>query len=147
MSDASPGAFIVRNGEVGDVDPVIEFLKPFVQSKQILPRSLGEIQLLMANGFVGAAEDGRLIGFAAVEVYSQKMAEIQCLAVDAAYRGQGIGRELVERCVRRARVLKIRELMAISTSDKFLMDCGFGYSLPNQKRALFMQTFDESHES
>ena len=52
----------------------------------------------------------------------------------------------IERCVARAKELKIRELMAISASDKFLMDCGFGYSLPNQKRALFVQTFDESHE-
>jgi len=28
--------------------------------------------------------------------------------------------------------------MAISTSDDFLMQCGFDYSLPNQKRALFI---------
>lgn len=138
-----PPGLIVRDARVPDLDPVVEFLKPFVEAKHILPRNLGEMQLLLANGFVGVREaDQAVIGFAAVEVYSRKMAEVQCLAVDSQYRGVGVGRKLVERCVERARKLRIRELMAITASDKFLMDCGFGYSLPDQKRALFVQTFD-----
>ena len=32
------------------------------------------------------------------------------------------------------------EPMAISASDEFLIRCGFDYSLPGQKRALFIQT-------
>ena len=31
------------------------------------------------------------------------------------------------------------EVMAISSSEKFLQDLGFDYSLPDQKRALFCQ--------
>ena len=31
-------------------------------------------------------------------------------------------------------------LKAISARDEFLVSCGFDYSLPGQKRALFVQT-------
>ncbi|MGB1929312.1 MAG: GNAT family N-acetyltransferase, partial [Mariniblastus sp.] len=55
------------------------------------------------------------------------------------YRRQGLGRILVQRCVERAREEKVKELMAISASDEMFLTCGFDYSLPNQKRALFIQ--------
>ena len=78
----------------------------------------------------------RCVGFAAVEVYSSKLAELQCLAVHPDYQRTGIGKLLVEQCVARARDLGVMEVMAISSSESFLRGCGFDYSLPDQKRAL-----------
>ncbi len=66
-------------------------------------------------------------------------AEIQCLAVSDKFRRRGVGRTLVSMCVGRAREQKVVELMAISNSDKMFQACGFDYSLPNQKRAFFIQ--------
>ena len=43
-------------------------------------------------------------------------------------------------CVERAKQHNILEVMAISASDEFLKQCGFDYSLPDQKRALFFRT-------
>jgi amino-acid N-acetyltransferase len=101
-----------------------------------------ELILLMANGFVAEVlEQGKpkIVGFAAVEIYSRKLGEIQCLAVDNGYQGRGIGSDLVKACVERAREKGILEVMAISASDEFLRKLGFDYSLPEQKRALFFQ--------
>ena len=101
-----------------------------------------ELILLMANGFVAEVfEQGKskLVGFAAVEIYSRKLGEIQCLAVDNGYQGRGIGSDLVKACVDRASEKGILEVMAISASDEFLRKLGFDYSLPEQKRALFFQ--------
>ncbi len=142
MNSTSPiESFEVRNARVNDLEQVARFLKPFVDAKQILPREISELQLLLVNAFVGQSDD-EVIGFAAVEVYSQKMAEVQCLAVAESHRGRGVGRQLVEACIQRAKKLQVRELMAISASEKFLLDCGFDYALPDQKRALFVQTWD-----
>ena len=93
----------------------------------------------MGTGFVAVAGD-QVIGFAAIEIYSSKLAEIQCLAVLSEWQQRGIGRELVEHCVDVARREKVLEVMAISARDEFLVSCGFDYSLPGQKRALFIQT-------
>lgn len=127
-----------RNATADDLGEVTRFLTPFMNGKQLLPRTSLELELLLRHGFV-AEHAGSIVGFAAVEVYSRKMAEIQCLAVAEMHQRQGIGRELVARCVQRARDLNVIELMAISSSEELFRACGFDYSLPNQKRALFIQ--------
>ncbi|MBU6384330.1 MAG: GNAT family N-acetyltransferase [Pirellula sp.] len=133
---------VIRSAHYDDLDNIQALLEPFVQQRKLLRRLESELILLMANGFVAELiEDGKpkIVGFAAVEIYSRKLGEIQCLAVDDGYQGRGIGSDLVRACVERARKKGILEVMAISASDEFLRKLGFDYSLPEQKRALFFQ--------
>ena len=127
----------IRPANTSDVEAIQTLIQPFVAAQQLLARTDQEIEWLATHGFA-AIFDQRLVGFAAVEIYSRKLAEIQCLAVATEMHGRGIGKRLVEQCVQCANEHGILELMAISTSDDFLMQCGFDYSLPNQKRALFI---------
>jgi ribosomal protein S18 acetylase RimI-like enzyme len=60
----------------------------------------------MQNGFVAEAGK-RLVGVAAIEVYSKKLAEIQCLAVAEDFHGRGVGKQLVAMCVARAHELGV----------------------------------------
>lgn len=117
---------------------VQSFLEPYLDDQQLLRRTSLELELLLKHAFK-AVVDGRIVAFCALEIYSKKLAEIQCLAVDFDYRRKGLGGVLVQRCVARAREEKVKELMAISASDEMFLTCGFDYSLPNQKRALFIQ--------
>lgn len=114
------------------------FLAPFMDNRQLLQRTSIELELLLKHSFK-AIHNGRIVAFCALEIYSKKLAEIQCLAVDHDFRRQGLGGKLVNCCVQRAREEKVKELMAISSSDEMFLTCGFEYSLPNQKRALFIQ--------
>ena len=97
----------------------------------------------MSNGFVAVVMDQQgveqIVGFSAVEIYSRKLGEVQCLAVHPDYQGHGIGSDLVRACVQRAKEKSVMEVMAISASDNFLRKLGFDYALPDQKRALFCQ--------
>lgn len=128
----------IRPARMEDLPAVGQLLEPFVQQRKLLPRTADELARLVPNGFVAEA-DGQVVGFAAVEVYSRKMAEIQCLAVALAWRGRGMGKQLVQRCVERARELGVLELMAITASENLFRDCGFDYALPDQKKALFVR--------
>lgn len=133
---------VIRSAHYDDLDNIQALLEPFVQQRKLLRRLESELILLMANGFVAElieAGKPKIVGFAAVEIYSRKLGEIQCLAVDDGYQGRGIGSDLVRACVERARKKGILEVMAISASDEFLRKLGFDYSLPEQKRALFFQ--------
>jgi amino-acid N-acetyltransferase len=98
---------------------------------------------LMKHAFI-ARSKRKIVGFAAVEIYSRKLAEIQCLAVHPDFQDIGIGRRLVKLCVARAKDRGILEVMAISASENLFRSCGFDYSLPYQKRALFVQP--QEHE-
>lgn len=131
----------IREASVDDAAQVLTLLEPHIAAKRLLPRTMEEIQQLTEQAFI-AERGGTVVGFAAVEVYSKKMAELQCLAVAPECQGRGIGKQLVSLCVERARSLGIMELMAITASDELFRNCGFDYSLPDQKRALFIQMTD-----
>jgi len=118
-------------------------LKPFVEQRKILRRTRLETAALLHTGFIAEHHPNddalEIVGFSSVEIYSKKLSEIQCLAVSDAHQARGIGGQLVRHCVELARERGVMEVMAISSSEKFLHDLGFDYSLPNQKRALFYQ--------
>lgn len=128
----------IRPAELSDLDAVFNLTRPFVESRQLLERSRSEIENLIPSGFTAVEDDSLIVGFAAVEIYSRKLAEILCLAVAEGCQGKGIGRKLVTQCVSFAKQRGVIELMAISSSEYFLKNCGFDYTLPDQKRALFI---------
>jgi amino-acid N-acetyltransferase len=129
----------IRPSQVHDAPEIAAFIEPFVELRILLRRTLDELRDLTRNGFVAEAK-GRIVGFAAVEVYSRKLAELQCLAVAADCQGRGVGKRLVQACVETARRHEVQELMAITAADEFFKDCGFDYSLPDQKKAVFINT-------
>ena len=130
---------LVRPAKTEDVQPLEEFIRPFVESDRLLPRTTGELTSLIEHGFVAELQ-GRIAGFAALEVYSPKLAEIRSLAVAPIHQGRGIGRRLVDACIARAKELDILEVMAVTATEEFFQRCGFDYTLPGQKKALFIQT-------
>ena len=135
----SPSSVVVRPARGADVRPLAELIAPFVEQKKLLPRTIDELALLLPNYFV-AEDAGNIIGCAALEIYSSKLAELRSLVVDPAYQGLGVGKRLVEACVDRAREEQILEVMAITSSEDFFRSCGFDFTLPGEKKALFLQT-------
>jgi amino-acid N-acetyltransferase len=134
------GAVRVRRGSVDEAQAVGQFLTPFVERQELLPRTLDELRHLLRIAFL-AEDQGRIVGFAAIEFYSEKLGEIQCISVDAAYRGRGIGRLLIALCVEQARAQRIAEVMAITARDEVLSACGFNACLADPKTALFFRTY------
>jgi N-acetylglutamate synthase-like GNAT family acetyltransferase len=135
----SPSSIIVRPARGVDIRPLAELIEPFVQRKVLLPRTIDELALLLPNYFVAEC-DGKIIGCAALEIYSSKLAELRSLVVRSEYQGQGVGKRLVEACVNRAREEQILEVMAVTSSEDFFRSCGFDFTLPGEKKALFLQT-------
>ncbi|HEY2249814.1 MAG TPA: GNAT family N-acetyltransferase [Planctomycetaceae bacterium] len=143
MPDAQ-SAITVRPAHGPDIRPLAELIAPFVEQRKLLPRTVDELALLLPNYFVAEAPgddgQGRLIGCAALEIYSSKLAELRSLVVIPEYQGHGVGKLLVEACVNRARDEQILEVMAITSSEEFFQSCGFDFTLPGEKKALFLQT-------
>ncbi|MDX1991676.1 MAG: GNAT family N-acetyltransferase [bacterium] len=130
---------IIRHANPGDSALLIEFLKPFVDEGKLLPRTLSEVEELLGSFFI-ADQGGQIVGCAALEIYSRKLAEIRSLAVSSEVRRLGIGKRLVDACLERAQAQNILEVMAITSSEDFFISCGFDFTLPGEKKALFYQT-------
>jgi amino-acid N-acetyltransferase len=141
LSSAAAEEATLRAATRRDVAAIGEFIAPFIARGELLPRTDAELVRLARHAFIAEAE-GRMVGLAAMEIYSKKLSEIQCLSVAKGYRAQGIGRRLVALCVQCARERHITETMAISSREEFLQACGFSYCLPGPKTALFFKTRD-----
>jgi N-acetylglutamate synthase-like GNAT family acetyltransferase len=132
---------LIRPVQPSDISAIAKFIEPFVAAGKLLPRTTKELEELVEHGFI-AESAGRIVGFAALEIYSPKMSEIRSLAVDSEFRGGGVGKRLVQHCVERARERHVLEVMAITSNDEFFQRCGFDFTLPGEKKALFLQTRD-----
>jgi len=131
--------FTIRPALESDVEVLGRFIAPFVERGRLLPRTQDELEDLTVDGFI-AELDGRIVGFAALEIYSSKLAELRSLAVAADQQGRGIGKALVSACVERAKQRHVFEVMAITSSEEFFQRCGFDFTLPGEKKAVFLQT-------
>ncbi|MDE2818132.1 MAG: GNAT family N-acetyltransferase [Chloroflexota bacterium] len=131
----------IRKAVTEDLVELSDFIVPFVQSGELLPRTFDELEDLLETSFI-ARLDGGIVGCAALEIYNKKLCEIRSLAVDPAAQGLGIGKKLVEACVALAEREGIYEIMAISVAEDFFRSCGFDFTLPNLKKAFFLQTRD-----
>jgi len=134
-----PATVTIRPARGADIAQLQALIAPYVAERKVLARTIDELALLIPDYFV-AETQGRIVGCVALEIYSSKLAEIRSLVVHPNFQHQGIGRRLVETCVERARDERILEVMAITSSEEFFQACGFDFTLPGEKKALFIQT-------
>lgn len=132
---------VIRPARAADVDALNQFIEPFVKQGRLLPRTKDELTELLETGFVALVGE-RIVGFGALEIYSPKFSELRSLAVEPGFQGRGIGRRLVEACLELARQRNVFEVMAITSTDEFFRRCGFDFTLPGEKKAVFLQTRD-----
>lgn len=141
MPQETVTSVIIRLADDNDLTKITEFIQPFIDEKKLLPRTLDELEHLLNTLYV-AEVNGNIVGCAALEIYSKKLAEIRSLAVSSDIQGLGVGRKLVNACVALAQHHNILEVMAVTSSEAFFMACGFDFTLPGEKKALFFQTND-----
>ena len=139
MSALDPEAIRIRTATPADIPAILALIHPFVEQGKLLERTVHELEDWLTHCFV-AEHTGAIVGCAALEIYSPKLAEIRSLAVAESVQGAGVGKRLVQACVELARERRVLEVMAITSSDAFFMSCGFDYTLPGEKKALFLHT-------
>jgi amino-acid N-acetyltransferase len=127
----------VRRATARDVEAIHRCIEPYVAQGKVLARAVSELHELIDQYFV-AELNGQIVGCVVLEIYSKKLCEIRSLAVSSAAQGLGIGKQLVQACVERAKAEGIMEVMAITSADDFFLSCGFDFTLPGEKKALFL---------
>ncbi|MHB1086341.1 MAG: GNAT family N-acetyltransferase [Minisyncoccota bacterium] len=100
------------------------------------PDTLMQEHLPRAEEFYLAEDSGKVVGCCALEVYSQRLAEVRSLAVLPDYRGQGIATTLVEKCLAEADALGVYEVLTITGATSLFEKQGFG-AFNKEKFALF----------
>ena len=107
-----------------DIPKMQKLIEPEVKEGIILPRSDDEVATNIRSYFT-AKDNDKLIGFTALHIHSQNLAEIRSLIVDRAYRGKGIGKELIKQAILEAKSLKVKKIFTLTYEKGFFEKMGF----------------------
>ena len=116
---------IYRSATFGDVDGIFRLVNSMAESGQMLRRSKYRIVTMLANFIVAEAQSGKLAGCGALFPLWTDSAEIVALAVQSRFRGAGVGKQLVEELLKRARLQGFPEVITLTYAVEFFSKLGF----------------------
>ncbi|MDP2912982.1 MAG: GNAT family N-acetyltransferase, partial [Candidatus Omnitrophota bacterium] len=104
---------MIRKATVRDVKNIQKLINFYAKKERMLPRSLNELYENIRDFWV-YTEGKNIIGACALHIDWEDLAEIKSLAVLARKSGHGIGRRLLEKCLKDAGTLKVKKVFALT---------------------------------
>lgn len=114
----------IRGAKPSDATAIRKLIDQYVSDGTLLPRSESFIAQ-HADHFLVAEENGRPIGCVHLDEYAPSLSELRSLAVDAEWRGKGVGRALVLATEDLAKRRGCATLFAVSNDEAFFNRFGF----------------------
>lgn len=115
---------MIRNARISDARAIHKLLLDYANDGQLLGRSLADIYDSLRDFYV-YEENGEILGIGALAICWEDLAEIRSLAVAAGQQGKGIGRKIVESCLKEATDLGIKRVFALTYQPDFFKLLGF----------------------
>ena len=97
-----------------DIPEMQEMVVSEVKDGVILERNADEVATNIRS-YVLAKIENKIVGYTALHIHSSRLAEIRSLIVKDGYRGQNIGKKIVEFSLEEAKSLKVTEEVLVLT--------------------------------
>lgn len=114
-----------RKAKMTDIESIHSLISQYAKEGLMLARSRSSLYENLRE-FTVVEDDGRLVGVGGLHILWSDLAEVRSLAIDPAYAGRGIGRELVAVLEREARELGLPKIFSLTYRTGFFSNCGFG---------------------
>lgn len=114
----------IREANVEDVDTIVELITINADQGLMLSKTPYKVFSTIQNFFV-AIDNNKVTGCVSLSVIWRDLCEITSLAVDENYKQKGIGKMLVNKCIEKAKSLKIPKVIALTYQDKFFEKLNF----------------------
>ncbi len=111
--------------KLSDIPAMQELVIQEVQDGIILQRSEDEVSTNIRS-YVLAKYGDKIVGYGALHIHSMRLAEIRSLVVDSKYRGQNIGKDIVNFSLSEAKELGVsQEVLVLTYLADFFKKIGF----------------------
>lgn len=117
-------AVICRSATEQDIESLYDIIQGYAEQGIMLPRSR-EMLSDQIDTFVVAVIEDRLVGCGSLTRLGQDLVEIRSLGVTDGYKGQGIGKAIVNALVEEAKRQEIPKVMALTYEVAFFERNGF----------------------
>ncbi len=124
LSHAAPATHAIRHAALDDVADIYGLLSLYSDMGVLLPRPESDIYHSLRDFYV-IEHERRIIGCAALLIYTSELGEVRSLAVDPQYMKLGLGNRLVHTIEREACLLGLTKLMALTYVVPFFEKLGF----------------------
>ena len=114
----------VRSANTADVEKIRQIANPLVEKRVLLGKELVELYESIQE-FVVAELDGEVVGFGALHVMWEDLAEVRTLAVSESAQRRGVGAALLRELLERARLLGIHRVFCLTFETGFFASYGF----------------------
>ena len=114
----------VRPARTSDIKAIHKLIGDFASGGRMLQKETVTLYESV-QGFMVAVEDGQVVGCGALHVLWEDLAEVRSVAITENLRGNGIGNQILERIIDRARVLGLSRIFCLTFETKFFGRHGF----------------------
>ncbi len=115
---------LIRSARTSDVPRIQKIAEPLVADRILLGKELVELYESIQE-FVVAELDGEVVGFGALHVMWQDLAEVRTLAVDVNNKRRGLGAAMLTELLQRAKALGIHRVFCLTFEVDFFQRHGF----------------------
>lgn len=116
---------IVRSALLSDVAQIEALINGFADKQLMLHKTTVQLARTFREFVVALDGTGKLLGCAALRVYTPQLAELGSLAVDESAHGMGVGRKLVAAIEEEAARHGIGTVFALTLQDIFFHKQGY----------------------
>jgi len=115
---------MTEKAKVSDVPEIQKLINEYAERDLLLPRSLSDIYENLRDFYV-LKIDGKIVGICALHVIWEDLGEIRSLIVKREYEKRGFGRNLVDVCLREAKFLGLKRVLALTYIPEYFKKLGF----------------------
>ena len=114
----------IHKAHISDIKEIQKLVNEFARKEQMIPRSLNELYENLRD-FVVAEEKKKIIGVCALHILWDDLAEVRSLAVKKEFHKMGIGKKMVEYCLKESKELGIKRVFVLTYQADFFKNLGF----------------------
>ena len=115
---------MIEKAKIDNVRQIYDIIAQYARAGKMLPRALSDIYEHVRDFFVFKVND-KIKGISALHIVWSDLAEVRSLAVIKEDHRTGIGRQLVEACLKEAKSLGIKKVFALTYVPDFFLKLGF----------------------
>jgi len=115
----------VRPARTRDISAIADLCGPLIQSRVLLGKERVELYESVQEFVVAEDASGKVVACGALHVMWEDLGEVRTVAVDQAHQGHGVGKQILENLLGKAKELGLKRIFCLTFEVDFFKKIGF----------------------
>jgi amino-acid N-acetyltransferase len=139
-------SILIRPAKTSDIKKIREIVSNYISERRLLAKETVTLYESVQE-FSVAEVNGEVVGCGALHVLWEDLAEVRTVAVKKDFHGRGIGHQLLENIINRAKEVGVKRIFCLTFETKFFGAHGFneiqGTPVEPEVYAQLLRSYDD----